>query len=571
MPPENLKLGSKIVGIMFLDIKNFSKLTQSQLEVFITSVLPSIAEVIDPYRNSLLELNTWGDAIIAISDNPVVIARLSLGIRDYFRSTNFEAKGMPQVMQSRISLHVGTVAHAYDPIRKCEGVIGTNLNLAARIEPIVVPGEVWATMDFFNILKPSISAEQLAFDNIGEQELAKDYGICTLYRLRRSAESSALSEVATSTLESKKTRSKFQESFDVIGLGALNTDFIATAESLKKINPSLITEHESYFELGYERPATVQEVKDLIQEIGSSILTPILGGSSFNTIHALACAVPQLRLGYIGVAGQSNAAPGFIEKLRSLGIDHSLIKKSSNESGICVSYPSRGERSIIAAPGANTEIAYHLRDNRKAIVSALGRTRLVHVTSLFDPESPELVASILSEAKEQNPWLQISFDPGHDWSRRIQSGDEVICRIMRMSSYLFLNDAEFRMLSSDTDLINDRNLAQDIFKNLSPQTVLILIKRYNEVLVYHKLHQQIKEIRFPTSSVALSEIEDTTGAGDTFAAGLLLAITIPGLELRDGVEIGLQMVRSKLLTAGSNNHALFHRIVEEHVDRVYGI
>jgi sugar/nucleoside kinase (ribokinase family)/class 3 adenylate cyclase len=563
--------GRKLVGIMFLDVKHFSTLSQTQLERFIDDVLPALAATIDPYRDHLLELNTWGDAIIAVSEDPVLIARLSLDLRDYFRKTNFEALGLPQTLRSRISLHAGPVKYGQDPIRNRLGIIGANVNLAARIEPIIVPGEVWATADFAQMLAPHVSAERLAFDDIGYRDLAKGYGRHPLRKLRRADEPASLSEIAEEAIKTVRSLSSINKAIDLVAIGALNTDYIATATSLKKIRPDLIAEHERHFELGKERAASQSEVRDVISQIGRGLLTVSLGGSSFNTIHALARALPDRKLAYIGVAGTSESDVGFVDLLSSLNVDASCIKSSPNEGGICVSYITRGERSLLTSPGANVDMAAYLTERKEEIIELVGRARLVHVTSLFDRESPPVLAHILREAKDKNPWLQLSFDPGHDWVRRVKTGERSapIEEILSLSSYLFVNQNEFEMLASDLGIKDDQELAKDIFQYLSSQAVLIVLKKYDEIRVYHKLHKRMKEVRFLIEPLAPNRIEDATGAGDVFAAGLFVAILTPGLELRDGIELGLRMVRKKLATPGATDFSSFTRIVEEYVDSIY--
>ncbi len=561
----------RIAAIMFLDVKGFGRLSQIQLQMYIERILPDIAKIIQHHRDRFMDLNTWGDAIFAVSEDPVLLAGHALVIRDYFRQTNFEAKGLPNQLQSRISLHTGTVYHGFDSIRSREGVIGADVTLTARIEPITLPGEVWVTRDFAAMLAPHATAEKLEFDDLGGKELAKNYGPRQLLRLRRSSEPPVLSKTAEMALKSEETLGSLRQSYDIIGIGAMNTDFIATASSLRRLNPNLIAEHEQLFEFNKERPATKEEVDKVVHLIGHTILTPSLGGSSFNTIHALASSLSDLKLGFIGVAGASEASSGFIETLKTLGVDTHLIKASDQQSGMCVSYITRGERAMLTWPGANIEMAEHLREMRSQIVDALGRARLVHVTSLFDNESPQLVANILREAKDQNPWLQISFDPGHDWVRQIKSDErsDPIKKIMDMSSYLFLNRTEFEMLGSDVDIRDDYDVANDIFKHLSSQTILILLKKYDEIRVFHRIHKKLKEIQYFNTPYEKSQVEDATGAGDVFAAGLFLAVFVPGLELKDGVELGLRLARRKLLTAGASEYSTFGRTVLEYIDSAY--
>jgi sugar/nucleoside kinase (ribokinase family) len=421
------------------------------------------------------------------------------------------------------------------------------------------------------MLEPHATSEKLAFDDLGPVQLAKGYGSRKLLRLRRVGESPVVSASTEAAIKAEKTLNSLRDAYDVVGIGALNTDYIATAQSLRKLNPGLIAEHEQFFELGKERPASKEEVTKVIQTITRGLLSPCLGGSSFNTIHALASALPDLRLSFIGVAGASDARRGFTETLHSLDVDTRLLKSSEQESGICVSYISRGERSLLTWPGVNLEMAEFLRENRAEIIATLGRAKLVHVTSFFDAQSPAELAGILREAKYQNPWLQISFDPGHDWVRKIKTGDQSdpIREIMDLSTYLFLNQVEFELLGNDIGIKDDQELAEDIFEHLTSQTILILLKRYDEIRVFHRLHKRVKEIKFSNEPLAAAQIEDATGAGDVFAAGLFIAILVPGLELRDGVNLGLHLVRKKLLGSGCSDYPAFARIVDDYIDKAY--
>jgi sugar/nucleoside kinase (ribokinase family)/class 3 adenylate cyclase len=571
MPRKLERDGIKMAGILFLDVRSFSTLTPHQLQRYVQHVMPEIASVIEPYRSQLIELNTWGDGLIAVSENPIALARLALSLRDYFRASNFEEKSLPNSLRARVSLHAGTVYFGRDPIRNVFGVTGANVTLAARVEPIIVPGEVWATEDFASMVSIHVRSEKLAFDDLGPRQLAKNYGSRKLLRLRREDESESLSSQTEEAIRTETKLTELNTAFDVIGIGAMNTDYIATSTALKKLKPDLIAEHELHFELGRERPATEAETRSVIDKIGGSIITKSLGGSSFNTICALAHAHADLNLGYIGVAGRSEADEGFRSALSSCRVDCSLVADSKASSGICVSYISRGERSLLTWPGANIEMKKLLQDRKADIASAIGRARVVHVTSLFDSESPRILAEMLREAKSQNPWLQISFDPGHDWVRRVKSGDngDPIKEIMGISTYLFLNSVEFGILGSDAEIQTDLQVASDIFSYLSSQTILILLKRYNEIRVFHRLHRKIREIRFGNTPLMQQDVEDATGAGDVFAAGLFVAMLVPGLELRDGVNLGLELARQKLRHAGSTGLSTFSSIVEKFIDNTY--
>ena len=74
-----------------------------------------------------------------------------------------------------MSLHSGRAYRGKDPISGDTGYIGTQINLAARIEPIVRPGEVWTTDKFISLMKTA-NPEHLDSDNLGVKPLAKKWG-----------------------------------------------------------------------------------------------------------------------------------------------------------------------------------------------------------------------------------------------------------------------------------------------------------------------------------------------------------------------------------------------------------
>src|SRR5687767_7937122 len=96
---------------------------------------------------------------------------------------------------------------------------------------------------------------------------------------------------------------------DIIGIGALNVDFIATRQRLLGVEADLIPELSNRFEHGIETKTSDAEVDETLRQMGVGTFEVFLGGSSFNTIHALAHTNPGLRIGYVGVAGNADPAP----------------------------------------------------------------------------------------------------------------------------------------------------------------------------------------------------------------------------------------------------------------------
>jgi class 3 adenylate cyclase len=85
--------GNTLTALLFADVAGYSNLSEPQLEVFMTKVLPELANVVvDPCRHKFQELNTWGDAIVASSQDPYELMKFALNLRDFFRNRNWHAE-----------------------------------------------------------------------------------------------------------------------------------------------------------------------------------------------------------------------------------------------------------------------------------------------------------------------------------------------------------------------------------------------------------------------------------------------------------------------------------------------
>src|ERR1051325_8134604 len=120
------------LSVLFFDVAGYSKLTEPQLRAYFENVLPEIAKIFDGKKESFLEINTWGDGIFAVTRDPIMLARLALDLRDFFRKTNWQDWHLPGDFACRISLNAGVVFRGYDPFRCQEGVVGSQINLCAR-------------------------------------------------------------------------------------------------------------------------------------------------------------------------------------------------------------------------------------------------------------------------------------------------------------------------------------------------------------------------------------------------------------------------------------------------------
>jgi class 3 adenylate cyclase len=174
---------ASMLAVLFMDVVGYSKLADRQLRAFAERVLPDLAGILNSYRQKLIDLNTWGDAIVAVCEDPDLLAQLALEFRDYFHPKKFQTYGLPSKLTCRIALHAGRITTSYDPIRRKRGVVGTQMNLAARVEPITRPGCVFATDAFERMIDPDRD-NGFCLDDLGEMPLAKAFGRRHLFGLR---------------------------------------------------------------------------------------------------------------------------------------------------------------------------------------------------------------------------------------------------------------------------------------------------------------------------------------------------------------------------------------------------
>lgn len=159
-------------SILFADIEKFSDLKKSfEHKQYIKEVLTRIGDALWKEEHKPEQANTWGDGIVAFFGSVTNAVRCALRLRDTFRTTSWTDMGLPD-LKIRISLHTGEVFVGYNPVRKEKELIGTEINRAARLEPIVAPNHVYSTKAFAD----SCKVDKVRFKSLGKIPLAKGWG-----------------------------------------------------------------------------------------------------------------------------------------------------------------------------------------------------------------------------------------------------------------------------------------------------------------------------------------------------------------------------------------------------------
>ncbi len=172
----------KLGAIIFADFSGFSKLSERQLPGFLNFVMGAVGTVLGKHGDSVLCRNSWGDAIYCVIETPVKAALIALEIQSALDPVLLQKAGLPEEGGMRISLHCGPIYEDYDPIQQGRTYYGTEVTLAARIEPRVPVGSIYTTQQFAALIDAK-DAHLFQFEYVGTMELAKDYGKRVLYRL----------------------------------------------------------------------------------------------------------------------------------------------------------------------------------------------------------------------------------------------------------------------------------------------------------------------------------------------------------------------------------------------------
>lgn len=173
-------------AIIFTDYKGYSKLPESTIPVFNREVMGRIARVLDHHAAFICARNTWGDAFHGVVEDTVAAAEITLEIVELLGGVRIGGPDSAGQEGMRIGLHFGPVFEEIDPVTGLNNFYGSEVTLAARIEPTVIPGEIYATQAFAAILAMTAPG-RFSTPYLGKLELAKGHGALPIYRLERRA------------------------------------------------------------------------------------------------------------------------------------------------------------------------------------------------------------------------------------------------------------------------------------------------------------------------------------------------------------------------------------------------
>ena len=185
---EQADTDTVIRTMLFADFKGFSRFNDQQIQVFCEEILPLVKQQLASLYAHIDELNTWGDGLFVVLDTPSNGAEAALRLCELMAQPNMQVLWRGAAMDGhpaiRVSLHSAPVQRMQNPLTQQLTHWGSNINIAARIEPVTPVNQVYASVATSALLAYE-GVEDYRADFVGVVPLAKAFGAQEIFRIRR--------------------------------------------------------------------------------------------------------------------------------------------------------------------------------------------------------------------------------------------------------------------------------------------------------------------------------------------------------------------------------------------------
>ena len=172
-PPEGPV--RRIAAILAADISGYSRLMQLDEEGTYARVMRQRRELIEPsiteHQGKLI--NYAGDGFLAMFDSPVEAVRCAIVIHQGMVGRNASLPREQWILY-RIGVHLG------DVIVEPDGVFGDGVNIAARLEGIATPGDLFISGGVYEQIKNKLVC---AYQSLGDRQVKNITDPVTVYRV----------------------------------------------------------------------------------------------------------------------------------------------------------------------------------------------------------------------------------------------------------------------------------------------------------------------------------------------------------------------------------------------------
>ena len=345
---------------------------------------------------------------------------------------------------------------------------------------------------------------------------------------------------------------------DVICIGAINYDYMFHCTAADLIQDSTLEGNE---DLSNNLADVEKDILELF--LKNKEYTTQIGGSAFITLKVIKHVLPQLRGAYVGVCGTPNSfdlrygkTNNLEEELAHLD-DRSWLFTTRDRydeptfraiAKSIVRLYNHTRNCIKIAPCANNTLLDRIHEKeegtKEALAAYLAGARWVHLSSLSDFDQFEAIMQSVIEAKQLNPALKVSIDPGFEYTSLHR---ERLQKLLCHADYIFLNNSEKKNLGGNVRDLRKlyANLCQ-YFSAVNPSTERTLIVKHDnrhELIHFEDGHCRIRTVQH--RKLYHYELNNDTGAGDSFAGGFISGMLLDQLSKDLAGPIGLGVIAAK--------------------------
>jgi sugar/nucleoside kinase (ribokinase family) len=244
------------------------------------------------------------------------------------------------------------------------------------------------------------------------------------------------------------------------------------------------------------------------KEVLAQEMRIVLGSAS--AIFASGVARLGHPVGFVSKIGEDDFGRFCRDELLRAGISTDRLLLSSQPTGTTIVLSTPADRALVTHLGSIADLGYD--DLPPDLFHGF---RHLHLTSYFLQERlrPD-VSRLMREAKSAG--LSVSFDPNSDPS---QNWSPEIWEVIRMADVVFMNEPEAHALTGAPT-------AREALSMLAERTSCAVVKQGRAGASARRGTEKIHVDAFPVN------VMDTTGAGDSFAAGFVHGM-LTGRSLRD--------------------------------------
>ncbi len=279
------------------------------------------------------------------------------------------------------------------------------------------------------------------------------------------------------------------------------------------------------------------------------------GGSAYNVLKGLAKLKAGFPLSGLGLVGDDERGVCIIEECNCLGIDSSQIKKKT---GTFTAYTdvmtvkSTGKRTFFYQKGANAllDIPDFNFSGSTAKMFHLGYLLLLDQLDLMEADGSSRASKVLKYASEQG--LITSADIVSEKSDRFK---HIIPSSLPHIDYLFVNEFEAGMLTGVKTTSYEGIALMEKCYEAASRIIEMGVRKW---VILHfpagviAVSKDGTELFQPSIQLPANKIEGAVGAGDAFAAGVLMGIH-DELEMAKCLELGVCAAASSLFAATSSD------------------